>query len=446
MDCGAWTTSKRNFGLLCGSYAFVFRLNAALTAGQSIERCTTSASLDNFLSDLYKNFSITQLFQIDDPGYDMDDQYTDRLFCDPCKIYIFIPDIHCALGQSDPCDGSYKHPENIEYLTKFLKFCKEQKAIVIQTGDFVDLWTTEALLEVYYTNSENYREIGLTRQVVCATDPIQQLLLCEHDMQLDMSLVLRDRESRLWVSAQKIMQTLEKSWQPIISCIDHYILGNHDWEMRFSQSIPLNRYFGDRRVRIHDSVEPWTGISPSVEVSHGHLFPKTDNDTTNSTDVNSAMRVRGKAITFYYARGKRGTPLSGPMAKDPDDSSASGWLAEKLFNLGAIEEHVDSAEEWVANKAADWSEFSMVRNGFLHRILYILRKDNPGYVFNLDQPDNIAWGEDLDIFRDNERVINWNTNQMPLKMPRLSKRLFVHSHTHTAQITRVKLTFDPNLK
>ena len=448
MDCGSWVYGKHQFGLLCGSYAYIAKLNYDHNEQCAIVK-TSNQLVNQFFSGLIHAEIIDHI--IADP---IGNEDPESVFCEPDRLYIFIPDIHAALGSQDPCDGAYGvYRENIVRLSEFLSYCKQVGAVIIQTGDMIDFWTVEASLDVFYTNGQQLldRKNSLLRPL----DPIDIMLkpLDPTGIMLKRldpigeiakaNLVLRPRSDRLKLASDLITKELHDNiWKSVLSKIDCYIVGNHDWEIDFSECIGLKLFIESQGVTIFHSITPVRMIGTNVYVTHGHLIKNTSNDTSDANDVDSAMNVTGKPITFSYARYKRNKAILFSFAPlDPAEHMDFWDRASKIATESVAGRHFDNWMDWMA----DWKEFSLVRAGMLDDMLHTLRRDNSsGYQFKLDKADVDAIFDKRKDFFDNERLITWDCSEKPLKPPKISKRIIIHSHTHTPQISRIKIIYEPS--
>jgi hypothetical protein len=353
----------------------------------------------------------------------------EAIFCRPEELYVFIPDIHIAMGRHDPCDGA-KDPYDVNKtkLLYFLDYCKIAGATIVQTGDMLDFWTTEADMNIYYLNGEEYRRIPWSYTI-----PEEY----EHNAKLRM----RKRSDRLRLAADKILSEISSpTVTALLGKISHYVIGNHDWELMFPEAIKVREHIEKKcGITIHGTVAGWN-FGNNVIVAHGHLYGTDANDTRASIDVNSAMNVPGKPITFSFARYKRNTPF--PLIPlweiDPAERNTLKETAIQSATENMAGWDVDTWMDWIA----DWNEFSGIRQGALNELLNRLQRANSSeYKFQLDEPNNIALTKNMDVFRDDARAILWEYNAGPLEMPKVPHRLIVHSHTHTAQLTKVKLSY-----
>jgi len=369
----------------------------------------------------------------------------DEILSSKERMYIFIPDLHMCQGETDICDFHNAKFGGSRILAQFLRECKRAGFATIQTGDMFDLWMAEASVYNYYKPTD--------------TDDLYRLA---------------DRSERLARASQRILDKIHQSKyrshiEQALSLIDHYILGNHDWELQFSECKPLTQFIERFGIKIHNKLTPWHGIAKDrierFHVFHGHQYDDYNN-TEKSKDTDSAMKIEGKPITFSFARYLRqiiakGNPetnefyviknremiLNGtteerqpymyiddkqigntdPML-DPDDRTYKGWLMETFGSVMNIDPIIEVGEA---------GNFGDTRNNIIKNIASWLNAVN--YQNSIDVRYTKTSG---DPFLDSERTIEWAIQ----KNASISKpidpsniRVIVHSHTHHALLTRIVL-------
>lgn len=452
LDCGCWCElagqMKMNFGAVCGKYIILAEIVL-----QSTDTCPIQQK-NNAVNRLLKiQFGIeNEIYRIQinrmaiaDPITLEDCSIAEEILSSKDQMYIFIPDLHMCQGESDICDFHNARFGGSRILAQFLRECKRAGFTTVQTGDMFDLWMAEASVYNYYKPTDR--------------DDLYRL---------------SGRSERLARAAQRILDKVHQSKyrryiEQSLSLIDHYILGNHDWELQFAECKPLAQFIERFGIKIHNKLTPWHGTSKErierFHVFHGHQYDDYNN-TEKSNDTNSAMKIEGKPITFSFARYLRQTIAKGnpetkefyviknqemildgsieerqpymyideqqignndPM-RDPDDRTYKGQLMEEIGSVLNIDPIIEIGEA---------GNFGDTRNNIIKDVASRLN------AFNYQNSIDVRYIKPSgDAFLDSERTIEWSIQ----KSASISKpidpsniRVVIHSHTHHALLTRIIL-------
>ncbi len=457
LDCGCWCElagqMKMNFGAICGKYIIlaeiVPRTSDTCPVPQKNNAVNRLLEISLDIENETYRIQINRI-AIAEPITAEDCQIADEILSGSDRMYIFIPDLHICQGETDICDFHNARFGGSRTLAQFLRKCKKAGFITVQTGDMFDLWMAEASVYNYYKPSDTgdlYRLAGRSERLARASQRI-----------LDK------------IHQSKYRQSIEQS----LSLIDYYILGNHDWELQFAECKPLTRFIEQFGTKIHNKLTPWCGTAndriEKFQVIHGHQYDDYNN-TEKSRDPNSAMKVKGKPITFSFARYLRQIVAQGnldidefyvvknremifngsieerqpyiyiedqkmgsndPM-RDPDDCAFTGRLMEDIGSILNIDPIVEIGEA---------GNFGETRNNIIKAIASRLNALN--YQNSIDVKYTEPSG---DAFLDSERTIEWTIQELasigkPINPSNV--RVIVHSHTHHALLTKIILKYAGN--
>ena len=421
-DCGSWTVNVRRgqpepdrfFGVMSGS-TFVIgsfaKADKATPTDGALARSKRASDLLRSVSAYPRAFSAFHA----EPASLEECESPEEILTGSDELYVFLPDCHLGIG--DKADDFRKNAENASKLESFLRTCKAMGAIIVQTGDFLDIWEAEAELAAYY-------QPGADGGYQCRT-----------------------REERLAAAARR----LDEQWsgpcasllQTAEECIGVYLPGNHDTETRFqaakANSGPVSSFVrakvgaklpsGSTKLRYEASdtrLVAERGASASVRwwAEHGNIYDSSNNTFGRDSLDDIMTRVRGKAITFAWARAERGEKLwyrQAPGFSDtgptPSIDPAEGQTWDIVFSMqGAL---ISSAIGYFESLNFDGMRAVLEKD-----LIARTREKNPAV------PSMTLRGQTL--------LVDVAVAQEALRLP---TRLVVHSHTHTPKVSR--LSFVP---
>lgn len=410
LDAGCWLASGRkySFGLVSGSHAVVCDLIPMYkSAGHPRHPPQASSvgnrSIDAVLDALHRDKPSTTAapdvrewitsvrFEKALPWSDADMAQPDELYTTEKTLLVFVPDCHVGLRDKGDQFSPSRSTEALDLLLHVLTTIRASMpgAKVAQLGDFLEVWETEACPGIYFYDEVHSEYVQATYGgVSIPVSPFGPTVEVRHPQQ-----VLRDRTSRSNVAIGEV----EKQWHgtalsAVVSLFDLMILGNHDIERKWAD-VP---FFGSRVLGGVERAR--MGKLGNVVVEHGHHLDKY-NDTRKAISAETVMDVvDGKAVTYGYARGKR------DWAKpNPSDLRDGGILSTGTEASMAIGGPAEFACEFLGQS-------SLVGQA---RQRYPLQALAEAFIANKG---------------------TWPTHETDPNSYAIPVRLWVHAHTHAADV------------
>ncbi|WP_437336908.1 hypothetical protein [Sorangium sp. So ce394] len=400
LDVGHWTATGYFLGLVSGSTMVICRImhssDADITIGENkLINDVIAALKENNLSPSIKAHKFIK------PWFDYEREYPDEILTSKDVLLVFIPDCHVGIRDEGDMFSPSGAPESCNHLIDTLETIRvaaKGKARIVQLGDFVEIWETEASPGIYYEwtgREEVYVQegsysrpidindffMGPSGPVVYATIPEQTILIARAER------------------SERAMERVRARWEgsrfaASPKLFDLMMPGNHDVERRWTkaQFYDLGEFKDCDRVR--------TGRRGSVVFEHGHILDEY-NDTRPASSLENVIQVvPGKSVTYEYGRNKWGRGWHKPdPADDEDGNNLNDHWPSALQRYGVIDE---------------LGEFSILRSA---------RK----YTFQVFRENVIANGT-----KDPLKTDSSESYFVPV-------RLWVHAHTHVPSLRSLML-------
>lgn len=337
LDCGCWTDNMRFFGAISGREVMLVRVAPTNSiVGQESRDAVIGDTFKKLIraigrihpssrenpqtqsSELGPSYQCEILEHRYTRPFDWRDERTGRAVDETNPLYVFIPDTHIGVLDSADNFADRMSPDalvNLRLLSGVVRGAKEAGAVVVQMGDFLDVWEAEAAIEV-----AKFQPAGgqsLDNGAIYFGKPKSSL--SRGDFLRDWGSE-PEREHR----TQRAVKAIVSRWQAfggsdfeylIASGTMVFVRGNHDYE-RFAlpagslQSwLPASSLenFAGRHWAFPTALEYrdclWAKGHWASE--HGHYHDAT-NDTSSHMRVQTILpNVFGKAVTYWYARCER---------------------------------------------------------------------------------------------------------------------------------------------
>lgn len=343
MDVGQWLGNPSGWfvGMVSGSHMLIVRLMA-----QSVSVPKCSPTIDAALVSLdARGLSPFVLHhKIAAPWSEEEIARSDEVLMSKDDVLVLIPDCHVGLRDCGDMFSKDKTLESCDLLLSTVRALRDalgDRVRIVQLGDFLEVWETEAKPGIYFTEGLEGAE----------------------------RTHLRPRRER----AEMAISEVKRGWggtplEDATGLFDMMLLGNHDVEMRWT----VSQFYGLGKQTICDRVR--TGRGGCIVFEHGHCLDKY-NDTRPADCVHDVLpKVDGKGKTYEYARNKRGRRWAEPSPKDPADSD---WWPAWVQQVGAI----DWLGDYGIGKSAREYDKQVLREAY-HANGFLLKRGSrsAGYV------------------------------------------------------------------
>lgn len=447
LDTGCWLGDSRYFGMLSGDTVALLRHD-----GGKVQRDDGLSVADPIIREILRRLPSVRLMDHEMlvPVSQHEMESDSGVLTDWGSVVVFIPDTH--LGLRDEADDFANSNDgdlaNLEYLVTLLRgiagVVGRDKMLVVQTGDFFEIWETEAYPPIYLEDSAS------APKIYPKGDP-------------PVDSWRRNRQERAQLAADEICSRWRNVgsglFEELLDYVDVYLLGNHDAEWKFVETdvglrnmIARNSEFSKGEVRWDSFVCRNVGV---WEAEHSHRWDGYNN-TIDCASLEDIMReVKGKSITFEWARMERYRSFPQRVyIKDPLDKSGAEGVAlifgpRVLANpplspvsvVSLIKDVIapDVRSEsgftrWIRKFAEGrftGGVFAEVRRGLVDELARRLAGANPGCsVRARGGVSGSSYGSVSFL------ALGMNRPSVPF-------RLFVHSHTHRPTLARIPIEWYP---
>ena len=483
LDCGAWPdkNGRRTFGVVSGSDAACGEVIPSVRGGNpdplgKVDSLKIrSTKMRDFFYGMRGQGWLVQMLEHASLR-DAQGEASEDVLCGAGELYLFIPDTHICLGPEDPWDAFARvgYPGFSYYrsrgwlLTAFLYMARQLGAKTVQTGDMFDVWAAEVAHGIYHRIEVVTHAPGdWMRQCDNWFDKLTGRCTVETESTNSYHCSLRSRSDRTQVACRGIEEETGRHRNAYLDWLDHFVPGNHDWECHMAEGARLRALL--RNAKIHKGA--WHPEGCHFTVSHGHIIDseQVEDKAVNITDPANACEpsrmndvdgimcnVPGKAITYWAARDKRTGFTCEDSPEDPEyekylskigqqAGASMGEVARAMTSesvlrhmaFGNAEAQVfatlGQAASGVMTYGIDAYNYNRVRRRVLEYVRSHLAVKDGSNTYELVQETDV-----LADLRQRKRKItyvrSWSGQQIKSDI-----RAIVHSHTHMAQVSVVRV-------